>query len=164
MIDDRYELYRVVTDFDALQEAFRDRVEDLDVTRESLDEAGGFTVRHSAKLLAANPARSFGNVSLPKMLKATGMVLVLVIDDERFAEVKEKLVKRRRPPVERAIAGSKPPAWLFAKEKAREMGKRRFALMTEAQRKRHQRKAGKASGAARRRRSRERQQEQMVSA
>jgi hypothetical protein len=40
------------------------------------------------------------------MLEATGMVIVLAIDDERFAKVKDKLIRRERPlrPAARKLA------------------------------------------------------------
>jgi hypothetical protein len=92
------------------------------------------------------------------MLRGTGLILALIVDDERFAPIKAEMQQRKlkaRP----ANAGSKRPVWLFTKKKAREMGKKRMSCMTPAQLKRHQRKAGRASAAARRRRQRESEQE-----
>lgn len=155
-IDGKYEIFRVALDYEALHEAFVDRVEDLNVPRLAIDVAGKLAAGHASCLLSTPPTKLFGKESLGKMLKATGMALVLVIDDERFAPIKAKMAKRRR--IDKpAIAGSKRPAWLFRKDKAREMGKRRFALMTESQLKRHQRKAGKASGKVRRSRLKQQQ-------
>ena len=142
LIEDKYEVYRIVTDMEALQEAFRDRVDDLQTTRLGIDEAGGFQSGYSAKLLCEPPMKQIGKVSLPKLLKATGMVLVLVIDDERFAPVKADLVKRQRPM--RANARMQKPAWLFCKDKAREAGEKRWSGVSPAKRKRIARKAAKA--------------------
>lgn len=153
-----YELYRVILDYEALQDGFLDRIDDLDTTLEQIDVAGGFSGGNTQKLLTKNPGkaiarkrdhrsasarRTFGWESLGKMLKGTGLALVLVVDDTRFAPLKEQLMKRKRPR-QPAIAGIQQPVWLFRKNKAREMGKRRFLLMTPAQRKRHQKKAAKA--------------------
>jgi hypothetical protein len=91
-----YELYRIVTDYEALQEGFIDRVEDLNVPRGEVDAAGGFTPGHASKLLCSPPIKLLGRESLGKMLKATGMALILAIDDQRFAPIKAQLVKRRR--------------------------------------------------------------------
>jgi|SRR6202034_620589 len=91
-----YELYRVITDYEALQEGFIDRVEDLNVPRGEVDAAGGFTPGHASKLLCSPPIKLLGRESLGKMLKATGMALILAIDDQRFAPIKAQLVKRRR--------------------------------------------------------------------
>jgi hypothetical protein len=162
-----YELYRVITDYEALQDGFLDRIDDLDTTLQQIDLNAGFAGGNTQKLLTKNPGkaikrprdhrtasarRTFGWESLGKMLKGTGLALVLVVDDERFAPMKEQLMKRKRPR-QPANAGSKRPTWLFTKNKAREMGRKRFSLMTEAERKRHQRKAGKASARARRRKA-----------
>lgn len=45
-------------------------------------------------------------------------------------------------------------AGIFTSSRAREMGKRRFSLMSDQQIKKHQRRAGRASGKARRRKAR----------
>lgn len=153
-----YELYRVILDYEALQDGFLDRIEDLNTTLEQIEMAADLAKGNAQKLLTKNPGkqihrmrdhrhasakRTFGWESLGKMLKGTGLALVLVVDDARFAPLKEQLVERKRPP-KPANAGMTRPTWLFTKNKAREMGKKRFALMTPAERKRHQRKAAKA--------------------
>lgn len=170
-----YEPYRVILDYEALQDGFLDRIDELNTTLEQIEMNAGFARGNAQKLLTKSAGkmtverkryvngesnltrfaprqRKLGWESLGKMLKGTGLALVLVIDDERFAPLKEQLMQRKRPR-QPANAGSSRPAWLFTKAKAREMGKKRFATMTEAQRKRHQRKAGKASAAARRRKA-----------
>jgi len=150
-----WEPYRVVTvgpdpedAYNALQEAFIDRIEELNVSRITVNEAGGFTSGYSEKLLCVPPMKTLGKGTLGNMLKATGLALIVVVDDERFAEVKAQMQRRKRsvPP----NAGSKRPAWLFTKRKAREMGRKRMSIMTPAQRQRLARKAGKASAKARR--------------
>lgn len=139
---DRYELYRVVTDFDGLTEAFRDRVEELQVTQLSLDAAGGLQPGYSGKLLCMPAMKSLGSKSLPQMLKATGMALVLVVDDLRFAEVKGQLAKRKRPM--RAMVRRKLPTWLFRGEKASKMGKKCWEGISPEIRKKRMRKVAKA--------------------
>jgi hypothetical protein len=162
-----YEIYRVITDYEALLDGFLDRIDDLDTTQEQIELLAEFSKGNVQKLLTKNPGkritrkrdhrtasakRTFGWESLGKMLKGTGLALVLVVDDGRFAPLRDQLVKRRRQP---AIAGSTRPAWLFSKNKAREMAKKRFSVMTESQRKRLARKAGKASARARRRKAKQ---------
>ena len=151
----RYELYRIVTDYEGLKEAFNDRIEDLDTPMSEIDTAADLTPGHTQKLLCKSNAdwsRSFTWKTLGPMLKGTGLALVLVVDDERFAPVKATLAKRRRRNLP-SNAGMKPPKWLFTKKTASEMGKRRFALMTDLERTRHQRKAAKAMHRARRRKA-----------
>jgi hypothetical protein len=144
-----WEPYRVVTvgpdpedAYNALQEAFIDRIEELNVSRITVNEAGGFTSGYSEKLLCVPPMKTLGKGTLGNMLKATGLALIVVVDDERFAAVKAQMAKRKRsvPP----SAGMKQPAWLFTKKRAREMGLKRWSKLNPAQRTRLARRAAKA--------------------
>jgi hypothetical protein len=96
--------------------------------------------------------KSLGQDSLPKMLKVTGMSLVLVIDDERFAPIKEQLARRKRP--YRAIARRIKPKWLFKPEKARQMGKKRWEGVSDAKRSRIMKKISRAATRARKAKAR----------
>jgi hypothetical protein len=99
------EAYRIAEDYEALCEAFSDRVEDLQATRLGVDAAGRFAGGHASTLLCNPQIKHYGPTSLKKMLEATGLVMVLAIDNERFAKVKERLGRRQRP-LRRAL----PPA------------------------------------------------------
>jgi len=103
-----FEPFRIVEDYDALCEAFAERVEDLEVTRLGVDAAGGFAGGHASTLLCNPQIKGYGPKSLSRMLVATGLVIVLAIDDERFAKVKDKLIRRERPlrPAARKLASS----------------------------------------------------------
>lgn len=158
----QYELYRVVTDWDALHEGFRDRVEDLRITRLETDAAGKLQPGYSAKLLCDPPMRTFGRESLEKMLKATGMALVFVVDDDRFAPVKARLTARKRPL--RSMVRRVRPKWLFTSQKASRNGKKRWEGVPEEQRKKIMRKLAKASHRARRRRAKAAAQVECVAA
>jgi hypothetical protein len=92
-----FEAYRIVEDYNALCDALSERVEDLQATRLGVDAAGGFASGHASTLLCRPQIKGYGPVSLTRMLKATGMVIVLAIDEERFARVKERLGRRERP-------------------------------------------------------------------
>src|SRR5205085_9844902 len=149
------QIFRVILDYEALQDGFADRIEDLNVPLTEVDAAGELTRGNAQKLLCksdAKWARQFGWESLGKMLKGTGLVLALIVDDARFAPIKAQMQTRKMAP-RPANAGSKRPTWLFTRKKAREMGKKRFSLMSPKELKRHQRRAGKASAMARRRKS-----------
>lgn len=142
LIDDRFEIYRVVTDMEGLHEAFIDRVEDLNVTRLAIDEAGGFTGGHSAKLLCNPPIKNIGKVSLGKLLKATGMALVMVVDDERFAPVRAEMAKRKRRM--HPNGSIRKPAWLITREASQNMQVLRNKKLTPRQRKLIAKRAAKA--------------------
>ena len=126
-------------------------MEDLGATRISLDDAGEFTPGYSAKLLCQPPMRAIGKDSLPKLLKATGMVLVLVIDDERFAEIKSKLIKRKK--TVRAVARIKRVKGYFTKENAAKCAEKRWKDVPDHIRSRLARKAIRARWRGRKRRA-----------
>jgi len=92
-----FEPFRIVEDYDALCDALADRVEDLEATRLGVDAAGGFASGHASTLLCRPQINGYGPVSFTRMLRATGLTLVLAIDDERFAAVRERLGRRERP-------------------------------------------------------------------
>jgi hypothetical protein len=108
-------IYRIVTDLEALQDAFSDRIEDLDVALTEVDAAGELTRGNAQKLLSKSDAkwnRKFGWVSLRKMLRGTGLTLALIVDDEKFAEVKAQMMKRKlkqKRPL-KLLAPPSPPA------------------------------------------------------
>jgi hypothetical protein len=154
MTAERYELYRVITDYEALQDGFLDRIDDLNTTLEQIDMAGGFTKGNVQKLLTKNPGklrsdrpntvsrRTFGWESLGKMLKGTGLALVLVVDDERFAETKEQLMQRKKPM--RTNVSIAKPTWLFTKRNAANMRALGIKSLSPQQRRRIAKKAAKA--------------------
>ena len=91
-------LFRIVTDLEALKEAFADRIAALDVPLTEIDEAGGMTRGNMQKLLSdsgAKWAREFGWKSLGKALQGTGLALAVIIDDERFSSIKAQMQKRK---------------------------------------------------------------------
>jgi hypothetical protein len=88
-------IYRVFTDQEGLHEAFRDRVWDLGMTRSDLDAAGNLTHGLASKYLADPPVKTIGLTNLPKLLKATGLMLALVVDEERTAQLKQQFKPRQ---------------------------------------------------------------------
>ena len=91
-------LYRLVRDYAGVREAFADRAEDLGVALTEIDAAVGLTRGHTQKLLSHSNSkwsRQFGFVSLEKMLRGTGLMLAFVIDDERFAPIREQMAQRK---------------------------------------------------------------------
>jgi hypothetical protein len=106
-----YELFRIITDYEALQDGFLDRIDDLETTMRQIELSGEFAHGELQKLLSKNAGkrierkrdhryesarRTFGWKSLGETLKHTGLALVLVVDDARFAEHKAELAKRKR--------------------------------------------------------------------
>lgn len=149
------QIYRTFDTLEALKEVFLDRIDDMNVPLTEVDAAAGMTRGNMQKCLSnsdAKWARDFGWKTLQAACKGTGLILAAIVDDERFATIKEQMQLRKQP--KRAMPRSTRPAWLFTREKAREMGKKRWSNLTPEERTRLARKAGKASGRARRRRAR----------
>ena len=126
-------LYCIVDNYAALQDGFADRIEDLNVTQTEIDAAGGMTRGQVHRLLrkldpedfrpsATRHCSQFAWKTLGQTLKGTGLALALIVDDERFAPVKAKMVQRARPS-RPPNARSPRPRWLFTKKNASEMGK-----------------------------------------
>lgn len=150
-----YELYRVITDYEALQDGFLDRIEDLNTTmalpsfadgvvQKLLTKSAGRYVKENRRSSRkASLKRTFGWESLGKMLKDTGLALVLVVDDERFGPVKEQLAKRRRKAMPTNVS-IKPPRWLISKKNAANMRALGVRSLSPQQRKRIAKKAAKA--------------------
>src|SRR5258706_4650176 len=118
-IDGRFEIYRVVTDYEGLHDAFVDRVEDLNVPRLEIDAVGKLQPGYSAKVLCDPPIKNLGPNTLGGMLRATGLALIVVLDDERFAPLKATMTKRERsvPP----NGSMRRPAWLITRESSQNM-------------------------------------------
>ena len=70
----------VVRSYDDLRIALRAWCTSIGMTRVELDEQAGLADGHSGKLLAPRAVKKFGNVSLGRVLAATGLVLVLAMD------------------------------------------------------------------------------------
>jgi hypothetical protein len=79
-----------------LCDAFRARVDQLNISMETLDSIAGLPLRYSAKLLAPVPVKQFGPMSLDAMLGALGLRLAVFEDAEQMARVKDRMVERKR--------------------------------------------------------------------
>src|SRR5471032_3194016 len=105
-------IYRVVTDYEGVQDAFADRIEDINVPLTEVDAVAGMTRGNMQKLLVksdAKWAREFGWKTLGDALRGTGMVLAFILDDERFAPIKAQMMQRKSS--HRAFARSPKPRW-----------------------------------------------------
>jgi hypothetical protein len=87
----------VCHDYDGLHRILRDRADELNVSRTTLDEAAGFTPGHASKLLSPRPLKNLGPVSLGLMLQVMGLKLVVVEDAEALERIRAKLIPREIP-------------------------------------------------------------------
>src|SRR5690348_10753754 len=99
-----------IRSYRGLIEALRARKHELDVSCLTLDHVAGLASGHSGKLLGQGLTKGLGDVSLPLLLDALGLKLLLVPDDERLAKVRDRLTKRRlRVPAPDGSADPAPP-------------------------------------------------------
>jgi hypothetical protein len=86
------------SDYGGLVRALRDRAEELDVSRLTLDEISGLPSGYSGKLLAPVPIKNLGPIALGPILGAMGVCLILAEDPQQLARVSDRLVKRCQGP------------------------------------------------------------------
>jgi hypothetical protein len=91
-----------ISDYDGLIRALRARVDELDISRETIDLVSGLQSGYAAKLLAQ--IKGVGRISLGPLLGTLGCVLVLVEDEAALDLVRSRLVKRCAAPSARANA------------------------------------------------------------
>jgi hypothetical protein len=80
---------RMISSYDDLISAFRERVDGLNISRHELDHLAGLTLGHSGKLLGQAQVKRFGSVTLGLMLGAIGCKLILVEDPEQTAKIRK---------------------------------------------------------------------------
>src|SRR3981081_885694 len=93
-------LGRLISDYGALLEAFRERAKELEISREGIDEIAGWADGYAGKILGGERAKKrkiIGPLSLELMLGALGLKLILVEDPVATART-----LARREPVDRA--------------------------------------------------------------
>lgn len=86
-----------VRSYEELHAAMRARAAELEVTRETIDAVSGLQSGYAGKVLAPKPMKRLGPTTLPLMLGALGLALVVVEDEIALAKVAPQLTKRRRP-------------------------------------------------------------------
>ena len=84
-----------VRSYEDLQRALRERADALNVSRLTIDDASGLQSGYSAKLLAVRPSKRLGPATLPLLLGALGLKLLVVEDLEALERIRPKLVPRK---------------------------------------------------------------------
>ena len=85
------------SDYDGMWGAFRNRLDEMGITREELDHLSGMQPGYSGKLCGPRQVKKFGKHSLGCTLGATATYLVLVEDPEQTAKIMARCKKRVRP-------------------------------------------------------------------
>jgi hypothetical protein len=89
----------VVTSKAEMVEAIRRRRDELAVTHETIDAISGMAGGYTSKLLAPEPIKNFGEMSLGSVLGALALGIAAVVifeDPEQVERVGDRWVKRRR--------------------------------------------------------------------
>lgn len=89
-------LGRLISDYAGLLEAFRERANELQISREGIDDIAGWADGYASKILAGAGAKRrkvIGPLSLEPMLVTLGLKLILIEDPEATA----RTLARRNP-------------------------------------------------------------------
>jgi hypothetical protein len=81
-------LGRLISDYGGLLEAFRERAQELEISRKGIDEIAGWADGYAGKLLtgaAAKRRKIIGPLSLELMLGVLGLKILLIEDDAATA-------------------------------------------------------------------------------
>src|ERR1700704_4485152 len=138
----------ICQDYDGLHRILRDRAEELNVSRTTLDEAAGFTPGHASKLLAPRPLKKLGATTLGLMLQVMGLKLVVVEDVEALERISAKLIPREVPANVLSLSWGRAKHLLvskrWVKKNGRKGGEQRAKNLSPRRRRAIARKAAKA--------------------
>jgi hypothetical protein len=79
-----------------LHALLRARCEELQISRLQLDEISGMQSGYSSKVLSLRPQKRLGTTSLPLILPALGVKLVLMVDEQATAALQARNIAPRR--------------------------------------------------------------------
>jgi hypothetical protein len=85
---------RMISSYDDLVSAFRERVDGLNISRRELDHLAGIAAGHSGKLLGERQVKRFGAVTLGPVLGALGLKLILIEDPEQTVKIRKRAEQR----------------------------------------------------------------------
>ena len=82
---------------DDIVAALRARRDELNISHETIDAIALYADGYTSKLLAPEPMKGLGHISLPSLLEALGCALVLVEDSAAVERMRGKWTPRKRP-------------------------------------------------------------------
>jgi hypothetical protein len=92
-------LLAIARTYTELHDALRARSNELEVSRETIDDIAGFESGYTAKLLSPVPMKRLGLQSLGPVLTVLGLALVVVEDHEGLRRISHRLKKRNHASV-----------------------------------------------------------------
>ena len=87
-----------VRDYTELIQALKNRMHELGVTMETLDDIAGLPTRYVSKIFAPRAMKTLGKISLGPLIGALGLKLIVAEDAQQLALVRSRLTKRRSAP------------------------------------------------------------------
>lgn len=84
----------IARDFGEIHAALRSYIEQVNVSRISLDDLAGWPSGYSGKVLAPRPIKPLTSKGLGELMQATGLVLIVAQDVEAFARRQHRLTPR----------------------------------------------------------------------
>lgn len=85
----------VVKTYDDLQRVVRDRVDEMQISCETLDHIAGWADGLAGKILGLRQVKTLGPRTLPLALDALGLALVVVEDPAVTARMRPRYTRRR---------------------------------------------------------------------
>jgi hypothetical protein len=102
----------VIRNYDDLLLCLRQRANDLQISRETIDHISGLPSGLSAKIMSLNKLRRIGVETLGPLLDVLALRLVAIPDDEAFARNRSRYVRRSHPHFRSASAKSKKTSFV----------------------------------------------------
>jgi hypothetical protein len=87
---------------DDIVAALRARRDELNISHETIDAIALWADGYCSKLLAPEPMKGLGQLSLPSLLEALGCALVLVEDTAAVERMRKLWVPRKKQPTTKA--------------------------------------------------------------
>lgn len=138
---------RILGEFNSyagLQEIMRTRADQLQITREQIDEISGLQNGYASKVLAPNPIKKLGATSMPLMLPALGMKLMAVEDPEALKRITRRGLKREVASSQVSAAVQFKLTYRFLRKIAKKGGENSRKFLTRRRRRQLARKAARA--------------------
>ncbi len=135
-----------ISDTEGLRHLLRNRAEELNLSRSTLDEVAGLPMGYCAKLLCDPPMRDIGPISLWPLLGALGLAFAAVEDERAMVRVRKAAKRKFSRDWTTHWRNAKALGMIQkeAKLNGSKGGKKRFAMMTAAELREHQRRASLA--------------------
>lgn len=135
-----------VRDSTELRRWLRERADELNLSRETIDDLAKLPDGYTAKLLSDPPMREIGPTSLFPLLDALGLAVALVENERAMVRVRKAPTRRFRYKWDRHWRNAKALGMVqeMAVKTGSEGGRARFSRMTPKQKSAHQSRAARA--------------------